>query len=108
MVGDKDLGLLRESYSDRRLIEIFFGAARDAGLGAHVDVRHEEIRDDHMSFMNAGIPSIDLIDFDYGPRNEYWHSPEDTLEHCSAESLSITGRIVLGGLSDLEKSFHRR
>lgn len=108
MVGDKDLGLLRESFSDRRLTEIFFESARQAGLGAHVDVRREEIRDDHLSFMNAGIPSIDLIDFDYGPHNEYWHTAKDTLEHCSAESLGIAGRIVIGGLPGLEKTFRRR
>jgi hypothetical protein len=108
MVGDKDLGLVRESYSDRRLVDLFFGAARELGLGAHVDVEHEEIRDDHLSFMNVGIPSIDLIDFDYGPGNAYWHSSNDTLEHCSAESLAITGRIVLAALPELEKKFRRR
>jgi glutaminyl-peptide cyclotransferase len=108
MVGDSDLGLVRESYSDRRLVELFFGAARRCGFGAHVDVEHEEIRDDHLSFMSVGIPSIDLIDFDYGPHNSYWHTPQDTLEHCSMESLSIVGRIVLAGLPELERSFRRR
>jgi hypothetical protein len=108
MVGDKDLGILRESYSDRRLVEIFFDAAKSLGLGAHFDVRREEIRDDHLPFMNAGIPSIDVIDFEYGPSNEYWHSAQDTPEHCSAESLSIAGRIVLAGLPALEKTFRRR
>ncbi len=108
MVGDKDLHLLRESYSDHRLVDLFFDAARKLGLGAHVDAGREEIGDDHIAFMNVGIPSIDLIDFDYGPRNAYWHTAEDTLEHCSAESLAITGRIVMAGLPALEQTYRRR
>jgi len=108
MVGDADLGILREAYSDRRLTDLFFEAARDSGLGQHVDAGREEIADDHLPFLNAGIPSVDLIDFDYGPHNAYWHTSQDTLEHCSAASLAIAGKIVLLGLPSLEKTFRRR
>lgn len=108
MVGDKELKLFRDRYSDRRLVEIVFAAAREIGLAAHVDGRHEEVKDDHLSFMNVGIPSIDLIDLDYGPGNSWWHTPKDTLENCSKESLSIAGRIVLASLSALESRFTRR
>lgn len=108
MVGDKELKLLRDTYSDRRLLDIFFGAARAAGLGAHVDGRAEPIEDDHQSFMNIGIPSVDLIDLDFGPHNRYWHTPDDTLAHCAPESLAIVGKIVLLGLPKLEREFARR
>ncbi len=108
MVGDKDLRFFRETYSDRRLNELFIEAATKAGLGAHVDGKHEEARDDHLSFMAVGIPSIDLIDFDYGPDNAWWHSKEDTLDKCSAQSLSATGRIVLAALPGIESRFSRK
>jgi len=107
LVGDKDLRFLNEVYSDRRLTDLFIRAARKAGLGEHVDGRRAEARDDHLSFMAVGIPSIDLIDFDYGPDNAYWHTKEDTLDKCSAKSLGITGRIVLAALPEIERTFAR-
>ena len=45
---------------------------------------------------------MDLIDFDYGPNNSWWHTVEDTLDKCSPESLEVTGRIVLAALPRLE------
>ena len=102
LIGDKDLKLNNESYSDSTLLRIFFDAARDIGLGKHVGGTRREIKDDHLSFMAANIPSVDLIDFEYGPNNSYWHDPRDTLENVSAESLDVIGRIVLAGLPALE------
>lgn len=107
MVGDKDLQLMRDSYSDRRLLELFFATGRELGYRKHVDGRAEEIRDDHLSFMAVGIPSIDLIDLDYGPLNSYWHTPKDTLENCSQASLEVIGRLVLASLPKVEKDFRR-
>jgi hypothetical protein len=103
MVGDRELRLTRDSYSGSRLVDIFFGAAREHGLGKHVDGRTLAVKDDHQPFLAAGVDSIDLIDFDYGPDNSWWHSAEDTLDKCSQESLSIVGRIVLLGLGGLER-----
>lgn len=102
MVGDKDLKLTRDTYSEGRFVDVFFGAARKHGLGAHVDGKSMEVRDDHLSFMNVGIRSIDLIDFEYGPNNGHWHTAEDVVANCSKESLTAIGRIVLHGLPDLE------
>ncbi len=103
MVGDKKLRLFREQISDPRLLATFFDAARELGLGAHVGGPSQEVYDDHQSFMALNIPSVDLIDFNYGPQNSYWHTADDNAEHCSARSLGITGRIVLAGLSRLEE-----
>jgi hypothetical protein len=102
LVGDKDLRFNTELYSDRRLLELFFDAAKAHGLGRHVDGRSQEIKDDHLSFLAANIPSVDLIDFDYGPSNRYWHTPDDIVDNCSAASLGAAGRILLYGLADLE------
>jgi hypothetical protein len=107
MVGDKELKILRDTNSDRRLQVLFFEAARKAGLGQYLDDKAEEISDDHLRFRDLGIPCLDLIDLDYGPQNAYWHTPEDTLEHCSKESLAAAGKIVLAGLPGLEADFRR-
>jgi len=107
MVGDKDLQLMRDSYSDRRLLDMFFASGRELGYKRHVDGRAQEILDDHLSFMAVGIPSVDLIDLDYGPFNSFWHTPKDTLENCSQASLEVVGRIVLTTLPKVEKEFRR-
>ncbi len=102
MVGDRDLGFVHERSSTPALLSIFTDAAHRIGLGQHVDHGDREIRDDHLPFLYAGIPSVNLIDFDYGPDHRYWHSAEDVLANCAPESLHITGRIVLAGLPVLE------
>ncbi|MEZ6020854.1 MAG: M28 family peptidase [Planctomycetota bacterium] len=103
MVGDKQLGLTIEENSTPALYRLFREAADQAGLGKHWSRHSQRLSDDHLPFLALGIPSIDLIDFEYGPDNEYWHSPEDTLEHCSQESLQANGDIVRAGLVALEK-----
>lgn len=108
MVGDKDLKLTRDLNSDRKFVEIFFGAARRIGLGKHVDGPALDVRDDHLAFMAVRIRSVDLIDLDYGPDNSWWHTEKDVLEHCSQESLSAIGRITLAGLTDLEAALGAR
>ena len=103
LVGDRDLQLTTDQASDGRLLEAFFGAAREAGLGAHVDGPRMPVRDDHLSFMEAGIRSVDLIDLEYGPDNGFWHTAEDTLDKVSKDSLAVIGNIVLLGLPRVEE-----
>ena len=64
------------------------------------------VEDDHIPFVNAGVAAVDLIDFDYGPQNSYWHTDQDTVEHCSPLSLTIVGRVVLATLAELDTSPH--
>jgi glutaminyl-peptide cyclotransferase len=103
LVGDRDLRLHRDQYSDVWLYECFAAPARATKLAKHVDGRRELIADDHLSFLEVGVPSVDLIDFSYGPNNSWWHSADDTLDKCSAESLGAIGEIVLLGLPNLER-----
>ena len=53
------------------------------------------ITDDHSPFLAAGIPAIDLIDFEFGPGHRYWHTEEDSIDKISSASLKIVGQTVL-------------
>lgn len=103
MVGDRELVLERESSSDAALFARVESAARAAGFGRHFATEPREMKDDHLPFLAAGIPAIDLIDFEYGPGNAWWHTQDDTLDKCSAESLGTAGGIVLAAWNALEE-----
>jgi len=52
-------------------------------------------------FLERGIPAVDIIDLHFGPdsrTNEYWHTPQDTLDKVSPASLKIIGDVVLEAL----------
>ena len=57
----------------------------------HFSYYPSDVLDDHTPLNAAGIPTIDLIDFDYPP----WHTAEDTIDKLSAESLRIVGAVTL-------------
>jgi len=61
--------------------------------------------DDHMPFLRAGIPAVDVIDFEYGDGredNRYWHTADDTLDKISPQSLKIVGDVILLSLPKIE------
>lgn len=91
MVGDSSLNLPREINSDDALQTEIWNTARYLDYGK---IFSEEMGysmlDDHTSFLEKGIPAIDIIDFDY----PYWHTTEDTLDKVSADSLEAVGRTL--------------
>ncbi|MBK9383361.1 MAG: M28 family peptidase [Planctomycetes bacterium] len=110
MVGDRELGLVREtSYSDARLLELFQRAAASAGLAETQLVGERGMMDDHVPFQAAGVPSIDLIDWSYGPPDArgragaYWHTPADTPDKLSAQSLETSAKLCLAAVPELER-----
>lgn len=105
LVGDKDLVLSKDLNSTRWLQDLFAQAGTKAGHGSLFwNPRVMPIKDDHLRFKEElGIPVLDLIDFDYGPDNAYWHTDADTLDHCSQASLLKIGEATLAGLVALEK-----
>ena len=94
MVGDKDLVIAKEPNSAayaKDLLSRFYHNAQSRGLErAFPNTYQGAIYDDHLSINEAGIPTIDLIDFDY----PYWHKLSDTTDKCSAASLWTVGMAV--------------
>jgi Zn-dependent M28 family amino/carboxypeptidase len=95
MIGDKDLTLRRDLNSTPWLTDLVWQVAEEKGYGAHFLEEEQSIVDDHVPFVEAGVPAVDLIDFNYGTGNRYWHTSEDTLDKLSARSLEIVGQVVL-------------
>jgi len=99
MIADKDLNIRREQNSTRWLTDIIWSAARRAGHQRHFLDDITPIEDDHLPFLAAGVPAVDIIDLDYGA----WHTEADTLDAVSAQSLKIVGDVVLAALPDIEQ-----
>lgn len=98
MIGDRDLQLRRDSNSTGWLNDIIWATARELAYD-HVFVNAPtSVEDDHIPFLQAGVPAVDLIDLDY----PYWHTPDDTLDKVSARSLQIVGDVVLTALPAIE------
>ena len=95
MLGDKDLGIAIPVNGHPTLRKIAVIAARKAGYADLVRLDDMEVKDDHVAFMDKGFKAIDLIDFQYGPGNSLWHTPQDTMDKISEESLLKSGKIVV-------------
>ncbi|OGV37669.1 MAG: hypothetical protein A2020_14960 [Lentisphaerae bacterium GWF2_45_14] len=95
MVGDKELVITLSRDTASGMASMLFDAARSCEKEKYVSWHSMSIYDDHVPFQQKGIPSINLIDFNFGPENSYWHSPDDNLSKVSSESLNVVGRILL-------------
>ncbi len=105
MVGDKDLHFTIPYNSSRSLVKEVLDAAHTTGHRDRFSLsRGSIITDDHVPFLEIGIPAIDIIDFRFGSEpglNNYWHTEEDNLKNISAQSLEIIGEITLQLLEQL-------
>jgi len=93
MVGDKDLQIPLEQHSMRyapHVLEMVWRTAEEIGVTNFINVPGEAITDDHIPLNEAGIPTINIIDFQY----PYWHTHQDTTDKCSAESLEAVGKVL--------------
>jgi glutaminyl-peptide cyclotransferase len=98
MIGDKNLNIKREAQSTRWLKDILWDTAHSLGHGKEFPNDEQEISDDHIPYLKAGIPAADLIDFDYPA----WHTAGDTLDKVSAHSLKIVGDVVYFALPAID------
>jgi glutaminyl-peptide cyclotransferase len=95
MIGDADLNIYYEHNSDHQLSQEIWQTAAGLGYTQFIPEYKYRILDDHIPFLELGIPAVDLIDFDY----PYWHTLEDTLDKISAESLQAVGHTLQVWLS---------
>jgi Zn-dependent M28 family amino/carboxypeptidase len=98
MIADKDLEIPQEGFSlqlQPRLVREVWDVARRVDAKAFTNRPGTDVSDDHLPLNDAGIPTIDLIDFDY----PHWHRASDTPEQCSAASLEQVGRVVTAWLT---------
>jgi Zn-dependent M28 family amino/carboxypeptidase len=95
MIGDKDLDILRESQSTDWLVALVRQAVKKYRYERYFFKNSGQIEDDHLPFLRRGVPSIDIIDLDYGPNNSYHHTNKDTMDKISADSLTIDGDVFL-------------
>ena len=102
MIGDKDLSVARETGSSRRLQDVIAQAAVQLGYGQYFFHYEASIIDDHVPFIRAGIPAVDVVDARFGRMGpgldgmgEFHHSNADTMDKVSQRSLEVVGRTIL-------------
>ncbi len=95
MIGDKDLDIQRETNSTPWLVSLVGEAAKKEGDERYFFQQSMAVEDDHLPFVKRGVPSIDIIDLDYGPNNSYHHTAQDTMDKISAHSLTVDGDVIM-------------
>ena len=100
MIGDKNLNILEEEQSTPWLRALLKQAAANTHHSAYVFQTEGSEEDDHLPFLKRGVPSLDIIDVDYGPHTSatpdgYHHTAQDTLDKISPQSLQISADLFL-------------
>ncbi len=104
MVGDRELSVTLPRNGTPALLTAVFRAAEAEGVRNKFALHTGDLLDDHQPFLDAGMPAVDIIDFRYGSapgRNDYWHTPADTMDKLDALSLTTVGRVVVRILNGL-------
>ncbi|MCC7300556.1 MAG: M28 family peptidase [Verrucomicrobia bacterium] len=105
MVGDKNLNISVPRNSSKELVKELFFAAHELKVRSQFAIGPGSILDDHVPFLIAGMPVVDVIDFDYGSApgsNNYWHTTNDTLDKLSVKSMQTVGDVVLRMIENLQ------
>ena len=96
MVGDRSLGITLPPNSPSAMAHDVFAAAEALKLRKYFSYLDRDLIDDHAPLNAIGIPTIDIIDFDYPS----WHTADDTMDKISAQSLQIVGSVALYYLAE--------
>jgi Zn-dependent M28 family amino/carboxypeptidase len=99
MIGDADLNIDRDTNSTSWLQDLVYQSASKLGYQSYFYGRTIPVEDDHLPFVRLGVPSVDIIDMNYGPNDSYHHTPKDTIDKVSAKSLAIVGDTVIRAIA---------
>jgi glutaminyl-peptide cyclotransferase len=102
MIGDKDLDIVQDANSSESLRALVWQTAGSLGYGKYFLPMQGAIEDDHLPFTAAGVNALDLIDFNYGPQNAYWHTDKDTSDKLGAHSFQVVGDVVVKTIAALQ------
>ena len=103
MIGDRNLDILNDSNSSQTLRNLVWQTADSLGYGKYFLRDPGGIDDDHLPFAMAGVNALDLIDFNFGPGNRYWHKDTDTMDKLSPHSFQVVGDVVLASIKKLDQ-----
>jgi len=96
MVGDRSLGITLPADSPAEMARDIFAAAEALKLRSYFTYLGRELIDDHVPLNAIGIPTLDIIDFDF----PCWHTADDTMDKIRAQSLQTVGSVALYYLSE--------
>lgn len=101
MIADRELKITREYFSTGWLQDLIWKTARELGYERHFSDHIIAVEDDHLPFVEKGVSAVNLIDFEYGPMNTFWHTGEDTIDKLSPDSLNVVAQVLLATLEKL-------
>jgi glutaminyl-peptide cyclotransferase len=95
MIGDKNLGVKKEFESTAWLREMVWSTGQELGYRQVFQNEEVGVTDDHIPFLRLGVSAIDIIDFDFGPNNSWWHTDQDTVDKLSPHSFEVIGKTLV-------------
>ncbi len=107
MIGWKELNIDKETNSTPWLLDLLAKAGRDTGHSKYLFKESQAIEDDHLPFVQRGVPSLDVIDFEYGTAADpeaFHHTEQDTMDKLSVKSLQVSADLFV----DLVKLINER
>ena len=109
MIGDADLGFPKDGNSTGWLNDLIWATADQIGYSMQFQGGFAQyMEDDHLPFIRRGVAAVDLIDFDYGPANSYWHTAADTIDKLDTASFQAVGETVLSSLPTIARRISAR
>lgn len=96
MIGDKDLKIMVPAETSPEMRARLLSVVKRNGTEKFFDFNSKNnMHDDHIPFLEKGIPSIDLIDFSYGEDNSYWHTSSDSIDKITGPSMKTAADTAL-------------
>jgi Peptidase family M28 len=105
MIGQRILKIDRDSNSTPWLQDLVWKTADRLGYGKLFNTEKSSVTDDHIPFIERGVPAVDVIDLNSYIQEGYWHTTQDTLDKLSPRSIAIVGHVILASVNELQDKF---